>query len=967
MFTVLAVLEARDLISEALDKAEATVSRFSGALQRMAGVAEESGARTDEALLQTASGANALDLATARVEAAQAKMAAATREQAAAEEELLSVQRQTAAGEIDAAEAADKQAAALARLQKAEREAAVASKELGTAEKAQADTAAAAAARTDTAAASQGRFSGAVAKGGAVMSAASKLAVGAGVAVAAIGYESVKAATSFQTLTTQLVTTAGEAPSALKQVQNGILQISTTTATSANDLAKSMYIVEAAGYNAAHGGLDVLKAATEGARLENSDFKTVANGVTDILKDYHLGANQAANVTSQLVVAVGHGKANFQQFSSALSNILPLGAAVHLKFNDLAGVLAEMTSHGVTAQRASQNMANALRSLEAPSGTMVKEFKQVGITSQDVQQHLSTQGLGGTLQWLSGIAKDNASRLGQTYPGALRALMGTAAGLNVALMTTGENSKDVNTGIAAIGKASADSKGNVQGFSDVQQTLGFKMDQAKQAIHNTGIAIGMGLLPAVTQLATAVTSIITPIADWTSEHQTLSATVLESVAGFAAFVGTVNLTVKAISSVKSAFSGLKAGFDLLKSGAGAVRTFGSSLRTVLVEGGQAAWSNMVMGIKLVGSSMKEAALAALEFSRNMLVSAASGLRAAAAWTVEKIALVASTVAEKAATAAQWLLNAAMDANPISLIIIALAALVAAFVYCWDHFKGFRDFWKGAWKDIQGAAEAGLHFIEGAFGSIVGRVESAWSMIKSVSTALWHWFVGFVTSQVSAIASRIAWFGHLGSMFAGWLGSVERAVSSGISTVVRFFENLPHTILSLLSGAGSWLVGVGVNLVEGLWNGIASMGSWLYSQISGWIKSVVPGPVLKVLGISSPSKWAHWAGQMVGQGLANGVLGSQDTVAAATHKLAQSVTGTAAGTLSAGLTVTGTPSFSLAGTAGLVGGGAAAGGGTVIIDLRGAQVMSDADMKKLADKIGAQMPRALASAGVRIRA
>ena len=41
------------------------------------------------------------------------------------------------------------------------------------------------------------------------------------------------------------------------------------------------------------------------------------------------------------------------------------------------------------------------------------------------------------------------------------------------------------------------------------------------------------------------------------------------------------------------------------------------------------------------------------------------------------------------------------------------------------------------------------------------------------------------------------------------------------------------------------------LVEGLWNGIASMGSWLYSQISGWIKSVVPGPVLKVLGISSP--------------------------------------------------------------------------------------------------------------------
>ena len=967
MFTVLAVLEARDRISEALNKAEGVVNRFSGSLQRMATVAEESGARTDEALLQTASGADALDLATARVEAAQAKMAAATREQAAAEEELLAVQREAAAGETDAAEAADKQAAALARLQKAGREAAAASRELGTAEKTQADTAAAAATKTDGAAASQGRFSGAVAKGGAVMGAASKLAVGAGVAVAAIGYESVKAATSFQTLTTQLVTTAGEAPSALKQVQEGILQISTTTATSANDLAKSMYIVEAAGYNAAHGGLDVLKAATEGARLENSDFATVSNGVTDILKDYHLGANQAANVTSWLVTAVGHGKANFQQFSAALANILPFGSAVHLQFKDLAGVLAEMTSHGVTAQRASQNMYNAMRSLENPTGVMKKEFKAVGISADDVSHHLSKNGLGGTLQWLSGLAKDNAARLGQTYPAALAKLMGTSAGLSVALMSTGENAKDVNKAIADIGASSADAQGNVKGFSTVQQTLAFKTEQAKQAIHNTGIAIGTALLPAVTSAMQEINKILMPIAEWADKHKELAVTVVESVAGFVAFVGTVNLTVKAISAVKSAFTGLKAGFDLLKGGAGAVRAFGSSLRTVLVEGGQAAWSNMVMGIKLVGTSMKEAGLAALEFSKNMLVSAASGLRAAAVWTAEKIALMASTVAEKAAAAAQWLLNAAMDANPISLIIIALAALVAAFVYCWNHFKSFRDFWKGAWKDIQGAAEAGLHFIEHTFASIVGRVESAWAMVRAVSTGLWRWFVSFVTSQVSAIAGRIAWFGHLGSMFAGWMASVSHAVSSGISTVVRFFENLPHTILSLLSGAGSWLVGVGVNLVEGLWNGIASMGSWLYSQISGWIKSVVPGPVLKVLGISSPSKWAHWAGQMVGQGLANGVLGSQSTVATAANQLAKAVTGTAAGTLSAGLTVTGTALPALTGTPGLVGaGGGTSGGGTVIIDLRGSQVMSDADMRKLADKIGAQMPHALAAAGVRIR-
>lgn len=957
MFTVMAVLDARDRISEALEKAQARIDQFTGTLQRMAGVAEESGARTDEALLQTASNTDAVVLADARAKAAAAEVAAARREQAAAELDLLDVQRQMAAGEMDAAEAADKQAAALARLKAAERDTAAASKEAATAQKLQADTAEASAAKTDAAAGSQGLFSGAMSKSGTIMGGASKFALGAGVAVAAIGYESVKAATSFQTLTTQLVTTAGEAPSALKQVQAGILTISTQTATSANDLAKSMYIVEAAGYNAAHGGLDVLKAATEGARLENSDFKTVANGVTDILKDYHQPASQAANVTSQLVSAVGHGKANFQQFSSALSNILPLGAAVHLKFNDLAGVLAEMTSHGVTAQRASQNMANALRSLEAPTGTMTKEFKEVGISAQDVQQHLNTQGLGGTLQWLSGIAKENAGRLGQTYPGALKSLMGTAAGLNTALMTTGENAGETNKAIKDIGKASADSKGNVQGFSKVQETLGFKMGQAKNAIHNTGVAIGTALIPFVTKAMGAINKIIVPIAQWVEKHQRLVAMILGGIGAFAALVGVLKIFEVVMAAV----------------------------------------------------------------------------------------------------------NLVMDANPISLIIIAVVALVAAFIYCWNHFKGFRDFFKAAWKDIQHAAEAAWHFLESAFNAIskavstvvswigshwqlllailtgpigiavyliktywsdiVGFFEAAWNAIKDgLSTAwnsivsttesvwngissffsglwnditslfkmvldgwkniltgawdaiktatqtVWNWIKDFIQLQVRSVETVLSWFNKLGSMFAGWLHSAENAVSNGVGRVVGFFERLPGTILRLLSGAGSWLVNTGVNIVIGLWNGIVSMGSWLWGQIEGWIKSVVPGPILKVLGIGSPSKWAHWAGQMVGEGLSNGVLGSRDKVSDSASKLAGAVKVAAAGTLQAGLTVTGTPNLVAAGTPGLIGAGAAAGGGVNInLDLRGAHIMSDADIRKLADQVGRQMPHALAAAGVRIRA
>lgn len=60
-----------------------------------------------------------------------------------------------------------------------------------------------------------------------------------------------------------------------------------------------------------------------------------------------------------------------------------------------------------------------------------------------------------------------------------------------------------------------------------------------------------------------------------------------------------------------------------------------------------------------------------------------------------------TLATQAWTVAQWLLNAALSANPIGIVITVIAALVAAVVYCWNKFAGFRAFILTMWNTMKG--------------------------------------------------------------------------------------------------------------------------------------------------------------------------------------------------------------------------------------------------------------------------
>lgn len=84
--------------------------------------------------------------------------------------------------------------------------------------------------------------------------------------------------------------------------------------------------------------------------------------------------------------------------------------------------------------------------------------------------------------------------------------------------------------------------------------------------------------------------------------------------------------------------------------------------------------------------------------------------------------------------AQWLLNAAMSANPIGLVVAAIAALVAGLILAWKKFGGFRAAVKATWDTIKGFGEILKNFV-------IDRIQGLLTGIGKIGEAIGKLFKG----------------------------------------------------------------------------------------------------------------------------------------------------------------------------------------------------------------------------------
>lgn len=164
-----------------------------------------------------------------------------------------------------------------------------------------------------------------------------------------------------------------------------------------------------------------------------------------------------------------------------------------------------------------------------------------------------------------------------------------------------------------------------------------------------------------------------------------------------------------------------------------------------------------------------------------------------------VAATSGVTALKTAFTGLW---AVMSANPVGLVVAAIAGLVTAIITLWNTNEDFRNWVIGAWETIKSAVETAITAVAEFFQSAWDGVElvkeefaAAWENIKSVWSAAGDFFAGVWTTIKGKFASVGTWFKT--TFTTAWTN-----IKNVFSTVGDFFGGIWDTIKSKFASIGT---------------------------------------------------------------------------------------------------------------------------------------------------------------------
>lgn len=582
----------------------------------------------------------------------------------------------------------------------------------------------------------------------------------------------------------------------------------------------------------------------------NEDMARLNETAQQLGASTQFSATQAAEAMSYL----GMAGWKTDQIIAGMPGMLDLAAASGSDLATVADIVSDdLTAFGMSADQAG-HMADVMAAASTNANTNVEmmgmTFKYAGAVAGALGYSLEDVSIATGLMANAGIKADQAGT-------SLRAIMTRLI----------DPPKDAATALDALGISAVNADGSVKPFRQTIMELREKFkdlsqsEKAQMASSIAGTEAMSGFLAVVNASDSDFDTLANAIDNADGASKKMADTMNDNAKG-----GAIQLE-SAIEGVSIAIASIF--LPTLAKIAGAVAT---------AVGAVANWAKehqTLVGVIITTT----AALAALIMMVLTINAAAAGISyLSASFALYRTVVSGANIvtrlwagATRVAAAAQVAFNAVMSVNPIILIIMAILAAVAAFVYFYNTNEKFRNIvisawnaikttassvWsaivaaiRAAWEGILSAAQAGMETLNGIWDVLVSTAQSAYAVLITIvsafaaaASAVWRviliaarvvWFAIKAVIVVVVVAITSVMWAMAHAIMAIWraigptVTAVWQGICSAVSSAIRIITGIVENMAMLLSTVWNGIV----QAAQFVWNGLVMIVQGVMSAIT----------------------------------------------------------------------------------------------------------------------------------------
>ncbi|WP_278843865.1 phage tail tape measure protein [Limosilactobacillus vaginalis] len=651
----------------------------------------------------------------------------------------------------------------------------------------------------------------------------------AGAATTAMGVKAVKGFGDFQASLNQAAVIAGGTSKNIGELADVANHMGAVLPISAQDAADAM--VEMARNGAS---LDDIKkqfpAIAEAATAAGANLQTTAGVVQQSMNIWGDSLKSPQQAAAILVQTANASNASIEDMQQALATIGSTAKMAGMDMQTTSEAIGLLTNRGFSAAQASDDLNHAITQMLAPSSIAKKKMDELGLTFVDSAGKMKP-----FPQILQEIA-DKTNGMGDAQKtAALKAMFGASGMKAIAPLLDAINNKtgDAKNSWSAYAaeqdkaahSTAAATKFLEQQANDMQQNIGSKIEQVGgnwEALRNKAMAAKGGVNGAMLDM-------INQSIEWATTSNNSMAQFIRGFVGLSPVIGPAITAVGAFTTNVGKIVGLVGG---------AVGAIGNLVRVFIVLKQAANVTEAVSALSKLAQTSKLAKTVMVGLQAGQAIF--TGLKAAA-------------MALGGGLQALW---GIMLTNPITLVIAAIAAVVAALVLFFTKTKtgqqmwsNFVNFLKNAWNGLVSVAQTVWNAITQAFQKPIEVIKTLWSGIKDFFSQLWQGIVStaqgvwssFTTGMAPIIDSIKTLWSALTDFFSVlWQGIVTTAQTIW-NTLVQIFTPIVEAIKAVwqpISEFFSQLWQGIVTTAQTVWQGLITVVQTVWTNIQTVVQTAI---------------------------------------------------------------------------------------------------------------------------------